>query len=419
MSILIKNVLLDQVETDVYVEGNIIQQIKSNITRQADTIIDATGKAIIPGFVNMHTHAAMTLTRSYADDIDLFPWLNEHIWPFEAKLTDEDVYWGAKLACLEMIKTGTTCFLDMYQWIDTVAKAVDEMGIRAYLSMTCFDTEAAKAGFDWMKMIEESYANFQQFSDRVHFALGPHAIYTVSDKLLLQLNEFAQKHDLFINLHVSETEHENEECIKRTGKTPVQHLHELGLLSPRLILAHALHFDELDKQLIAENGVSVVHNPASNLKLASGYKFEYDEMKAMGIPVGLGTDGCGSSNNLDMIDAMKLAALVGKAWRKDPKAVTAPDIFKTATCDAAEILGLNAGLIEEGRLADFSLVDLNIPSLTPNHNLIANLVYSANGSCIDTVVCDGKILMQNRHVPGEELIMQKATEVTRRIMSKL
>ena len=415
MSILIKNVLLNDTITDVYVEGNLIKKIQPALEIVAETIIDATDKAIIPGFVNMHTHSPMMLTRSYADDIDLFPWLNDYIWPFEAKLTDEDVYWGAKLACLEMIKTGTTCFLDMYQWIDTVAKAVNEMGIRGYLSATCFDMVEAKAGFDWMKMIAESHANFKQYDERVQFAIGPHAIYSVSDSLLRNVNKYAIEHDLIVNLHISETELENEECIKRTGKTPVQHLYELGLLSPRLVLAHALHLGDVDKQLIAENGVAVVHNPAANLKLASGFKFEYDEMKAMGIPVGLGTDGCGSSNNLDMMEAMKLAALIGKVWRNDPKAVSATDIFKTSTEDAARILGLNAGVIEEGRLADFSLVRLNIPAFVPNHNFIANLVYSANGDCIDTVVCNGNILMQNRYVPGEEIIMQKVNEIAKRL----
>lgn len=409
-SILIRNVQLNGTPTDVYVSGNIITKIEENLPIEADLVIDGKGKAIIPGLINMHTHAAMTLFRGYGDDMPLMPWLHEKIWPNEAKLTDEDVYWGAKLACLEMIKTGTTSFLDMYTHFESTACAVDEMGIRGFLSKAGFDffieenTEKAK------REMEQQHLAMDKYSNRVQFSVGPHAIYTVSGKLLRWFHDFAKANQLLVHLHLSETEQEVEDCLMQNGKRPVQYLHSLGILSPSLVLAHGVHFDEEEMDLLAEHGVSVVHNPAANMKLASGERFYYEEMKKRGIRIGLGTDGCSSSNNLDMIETMKLAALLGKVWRRDAEAVSAPAIFDTATIGGAEILGLNAGRIEEGCLADFSLVDLCTPALAPNHNFISNLVYAANGSCIDTLVCNGKVLMQGKHVDGEEEIIRIASE---------
>ena len=216
---------------------------------------------------------------------------------------------------------------------------------------------------------------------------------------------------------MAETEGEVQDSVKQFGLTPVRYLYQLGILSPRLILAHGLYVDEEEIQMLADQGVTVVHNPASNMKLASGYRFKYSEMKAAGVRVALGTDGCSSSNNLDMVEAMKLASLLGKAWRKEPEAVTAKEIFHTATFSGAEAIHLKAGQIAEGFLADLCLVDLRMPAFTPNHNFISNLVYAANGSCIDTVICNGKILMQDRKVPGEEEIMEKAADLAYKLVA--
>ena len=373
MSILIKGALLDGAVTDVYIEKKEIRQVGTDLQVQADQVIDGRRKALIPGFVNAHTHAAMTLFRGFGDDMPLMPWLEQKIWPNEAKLTREDVYWGTKLACLEMIKSGTTTFFDMYHKFRATADAVEEMGLRALL-----------AG--------------------------------VSGELLQWIHGFAAEHSVPIHLHLAETEGEVRNSIKQFGFTPVRYLYKLGILSPRLIIAHGIYVDDDEVRMLADHGVKVVHNPASNMKLASGIQFKFCEMRKAGVTVALGTDGCSSSNNLDMIEAMKLASLLGKAWRKDPEAIPASEIFQAATEAGALAIGLKAGRIAEGYLADLCLVDLDIPAFTPNHNFVSNLVYAANGSCIDTVICDGKILMQDKKVPGEEEIMEHTAELAYKLV---
>ncbi|MBR2497015.1 MAG: amidohydrolase [Parabacteroides sp.] len=417
MSILIKEVLLDGRIKDVYIQENRIQQIGEHLEVRAEQVIDGKNKALIPGFVNAHTHAAMTLFRGFGDDMPLKAWLEEKIWPSEAKLTSEDVYWGTKLACLEMIKSGTTTFFDMYHKFSASAKAIEEMGLRALLAGACFDHFDPELRERGKRAVEKLYAEAATFSDRIQYAAGPHAIYTVSGELLQWIHAFAEEHQIPIHLHLAETEGEVQDSVKQFGLTPVRYLYQLGILSPRLILAHGLYVDEEEIQMLADQGVTVVHNPASNMKLASGYRFKYSEMKAAGVRVALGTDGCSSSNNLDMVEAMKLASLLGKAWRKEPEAVTAKDIFHTATLSGAEAIHLKAGQIAEGFLADLCLVDLRMPAFTPNHNFISNLVYAANGSCIDTVICNGKILMQDRKVPGEEEIMEKAADLAYKLVA--
>ncbi len=412
MTILIKNVLLDDEIKDVFIEGKYIKNIGKGITTDAKKVIDAKGKAIIPGFVNCHTHAAMTLFRGFADDMKLMPWLHDKIWPLEAKLTRSDIYWGTKLACLEMIKSGTTSFADMYFNMRGIADAVEEMGLRILLGDTYIDNfnpdlaekakEHTKRTF---KMVSDEYG------ERIQMSLAPHAIYTVSGELLQWLDGFSQENSLLMQIHVAETAGEVSDSVERFGYTPVRYLYKLGILSPRLIIAHGLYIDDDEIRMLADHGVKVVHNPASNMKLASGGKFMFKEMKEAGITVGLGTDGCASSNNLDMVEVMRLSSFLGKVWRKDPEVLTAREMLEAATLSGAKVLGLKAGRIAEGFLADFSLVEMHSPAFTPNFNPVSNLVYSANGSCIDTVVCNGKILMENRVVPGEDEIIEKASQV--------
>lgn len=418
MSLLIKNVWLNDAIVDVYIDGKDIKKIGVDLQVKADRIIDGSRKAIIPGFVNAHTHAAMTLFRGFGDDMPLMPWLEQKIWPNEAKLTREDVYWGTKLACLEMIKTGTTTFFDMYHKFHAAAEAVEEMGLRALLSGVCFDHFQPELAEKCKKLNERLVSEMDQYSRRIRYAVGPHAIYTVSGELLKWINAFSMEHSIPVHIHLAETEGEVRDCIRDFGTTPVRYLYKLGVLSPRLIIAHGIYVDDDEIRMLAEHNVKVVHNPASNMKLASGMQFKYCEMRKAGVVVALGTDGCSSSNNLDMVEAMKLASLLGKVWRKDPEAIPALDIFKSATERGATAIGLKTGRIEEGYLADISLVDLNIPSFTPNHNFISNLVYAANGSCIDTVICDGKILMQDKKVPGEDEILERTAEIAYNLMKR-
>ena len=417
MSILIKNVLHQDKLTDVLIEGNRIARIASGISAPAGAeVLDGTDKAIIPGFINTHTHASMTLFRGYGDDLPLMTWLEDYIWPVEAQMTAHDVYVGARLACLEMLRSGTTCFLDMYMHPLETAKAVEEMGLRAHLSYTLFDQgNAGRAELD-RKRSYEYFDRFKEFSDRITFTLGPHAIYTVSGEQLQFCHQFAVEHNVKIHLHLSETKGEIDECVRQHGLTPVRYLEKLGILSEHLVLAHVVWIDDEEMDLLAKYNVSVVHNPASNLKLASGYAFKYEEMKRRGIRIGIGTDGCSSSNNLDMVVAMKLASFLGKGWRFDSTACKADDIFASATSVGADILGIPAGRVEEGALADVCLVDLNTPELVPLNSLTSNLVYATSGSsCVDTVIVDGRILMRDKYVPGQEAIIAEAREVARRL----
>jgi 5-methylthioadenosine/S-adenosylhomocysteine deaminase len=416
MSILIKSVELNGQQTDIYIERNRIRRIVNisgeaadeALRASADTVIDGHRKAVIPGLINMHTHAAMTLFRGFGDDMPLMSWLEQKIWPNEAKLTRDDIYWGAKLACVEMLRSGTTTFFDMYYKLDATAQAVEEMGLRAVLSEACFDYFIVEMAERSKQNIRRRFENPYPYSDRIKCALGPHAIYTVSGELLKWTADYAKENGLLTQMHLAETEGEVEQCIKRFGTTPVRYLDKLGILSPQLVLAHVLYVDSEEIKMLADNGVKVVHNPASNMKLASGSEFKYKEMREAGMTVVLGTDGCSSSNNLDMIETMKLASLLGKVWRKNPEALTCDEVLYAATKAGADILDIDAGRIAEGCLADLCLVDLNIPAFTPNFNFVSNLVFAANGSCIDTVICDGRVVMKDKKVPGEAEILEHA-----------
>ena len=414
MSILLKSVELNGQATDILIEENLIKRIVpvvEDASLSADIVIDGRRKAVIPGLINMHTHAAMTLFRGFGDDMPLMPWLEDKIWPNEAKLTYEDVYWGAKLACLEMLHSGTTTFADMYYQPDATAQAVEEMGLRAVLADACFDHFNPKLAERSKKSILKRFGQKSSYSDRIRFALGPHAIYTVSGELFRWVSAFAKENETLVHFHLAETEGEVSQCLQRFGTTPVHYLHQLGALSPRLIAAHVLYVDDEEIHILADSGVKVVHNPASNMKLGSGYQFKYSEMRDAGIMVAIGTDGCSSSNNLDMVEAMKLASLLNKSWRKDPEIFTCNEALYAATQAGADMLGINTGRITEGSLADLCLIDLNMPAFTPNFNFVSNLVFAANGSCVDTVLCDGSIVMRDKKVPGEEEIMENAARV--------
>ncbi|MHC1611381.1 MAG: amidohydrolase [Candidatus Methanospirareceae archaeon] len=420
MSILLKNVLVEGREKNIYIEGNEIAEIsETGSSKEAEFVIDAKGKAAIPGLFNGHTHAAMTLLRGYADDMPLYNWLSTKIWPLEARITEEDVYWGTKLACLEMIKSGTTFFNDMYWHFEGSARAVAETGIRAALSAVFidgFDEEKAK---EQIRRNEALYRESKKLPKRITFALGPHAIYTVSEESLCWIRDFSEKHDLLVHIHLSETEGEIEECMKRYGMRPVEFLDKIGFLSPRTIACHCIHLSRKEMELLRKNDVKIVHNPASNMKLASG-RMPYEELKKAGLyaNIALGTDGCASNNNLDMLEEMKVASLFHKAFSGDPTSMPAEEALELATSNAARIFRLNSGVIAEGKLADIALLDLKRVELVPNHNLTSNIVYSANGSCVDTVICDGEILMEGRRVKGEEEIKEKAQEVAHELVKR-
>jgi 5-methylthioadenosine/S-adenosylhomocysteine deaminase len=406
MSILIKQVRFNDQSVDVYISGNQIRKIGDASGQTAEIVLDGTNKAILPTFHNAHTHAAMTTMRGYADDLELHTWLNDHVWPLEAHVTEEDVYDGARLACLEMIRSGTTFFNDMYWFWHGTARAVEETGLRAALSAVFIDFDDAQKAQEQIGQNQRLFEERAQYSDRIIFQLGPHAIYTVSEKSLRWTAEFAAEHGLMIHTHLSETEKEVADCVKKHGMRPPAYLDSLGFLGPNVTAAHCIWLEPDELELLAQRGVKVLHCPASNMKLCSG-KFRFSDAQDAGLHIAIGTDGAASNNNLDMSEEIKLAALLEKHVTADPTALPADPAWHAGTRAGAELFGLNSGVIAEGALADCMLVDLNNERLVPGHNLIADMVYSADSACIDTVICDGKILMQNRHVEGEEEIIAK------------
>jgi len=418
VSILIKKALLNNKKKDIYIEENRIREISDNITAKAEFNINAEEMAVIPGLVNAHTHAAMTNFRGYADDLKLDKWLNEKIWPLESKLTEKDVYWGSKLACLEMIKSGTTFFNDMYWHFHGTAKAVDESGIRSAVSAVMIDLFDQEKADEQIKLNKRLLQETKKYSGRVQFALGPHAIYTVSGESLQWFKDFSDKHDLTIHLHLSETKEEVDDCIKKNKLRPVEYLDKIGFLGKRLVACHSVWLNNKEIQLLKKNNVKAVHNPVSNMKLCSGEVFQYRKFQNAGITMALGTDGAASNNNLDMFEEMKVAALLQKHRTKDPTTMKAQNIFNMATIDGAKTFGLDAGQIKEGKLADLLLINLKDPSMVPNHNLISNIVYSGNGNTVDTTICDGKILMQNRSVDHEKEILENAEKTAKEIVSR-
>lgn len=411
--LLIRNVELDGVQTDIRVENGRFVRIAPNQVDSADRVLDALGLAIMPSFVNGHTHAAMSLLRSYADDRTLHDWLENYIWPAESALTEEDIYHGTRLACLEMIRSGTTCFNDMYWHFEGIVRAVEESGMRAVLSSVFIDFGDQERALAQQQDTERLWKASKACSERIQFALGPHAIYTVSEASLQWIAHFAETHGLMVHIHLSETQKEVEDCLVQHGMRPVEYLEHLGVLNERVIAAHAIHLSDSEIHLLAQRRVKVVHNPASNMKLSSG-SFAYQRLRDAGVEILLGTDGNASNNNLDMLEEMKLAALHAKLVHNNPTTLPAKDIFNIATSDGAKALGLDAGRIQEGSLADCLLVDLFNHRLTPGYDLVADMVYSADSSCIHSVICDGRILMENGIVPGEQEIIEQARAYSRK-----
>ncbi len=408
MSVLIRNVIhcFNKSTCDVLIEGKRIRRISDRIDQEADHVIEGNQRILYPAFANMHTHAAMTLFRGYADDMPLMPWLKEKIWPVEMGMSEEDVYAGTRLACLEMIKTGTTLFNDMYWHFDAGWQAVDEMGIRAMLSAVMIDMfDDARQKFN-EKRTTEIFDRYSDKHERITLALGPHAIYTVSENGLRFAAEMRKEYDTFLHMHLSETLHEVEECLTTHGKRPPAYLEELGLLTEKSMFAHLVWLNNQDMDRLARYDCIGIASPVSNMKLSVGGVMPMRELSARGIRITLGTDGAASNNNLDMVDEMKSAALLQK-WRNDTADYpNATDVFRMAN-EGFRILGLPVGFLQEGDLADLILLKPH-PIITPLHNPISNLVYAASGTLVDTTICNGKVLMENGVVPGEEEIIEEA-----------
>ena len=391
-SLLVKNVLLDGARTDILIEDHWFRSLAAPAGTVADAVIDADGMAILPPFYNTHTHAAMSLLRGYADDMPLQKWLRDYIWPYEDKLTAADIREGSRLAVREMVKTGTVFFSDMYFDIEETIRIVQETGMRAAIGVTFVDAHTKSQQAEKLDLLS-------RWSDPsgglITLTIAPHAIYTVGPDLLVRCSETARRLGLKLHIHLSETQKEVEDCLREQGTTPVRYLDRLGVLGPEVVAAHVVHVDEEEAEILAARGVTVAHCPCSNMKLASGV-FPYARLRKAGCRITLGTDGDSSNNNLDMREEMKFAALLAKMSSGDPAAMPAEEAFAIATRNGAEAFGIDAGVIAEGKLADALLVRLDDERMLPCHHLLSNWVYAAGSSCIDTVICNGRILMKNR-----------------------
>lgn len=401
-------------ETSIYIEGNKIAAVGEKPEGFLENkVIDGKDKLVIPGFVNCHTHSYMAFMRNVADDLSFMDWLFGTIDPIEQQMTDEDTYWGACLAIIEMMKSGTTCFNDMQMNIHQTTKAVKESGMRAVISRGLVGSGNDEAG---QMRLAQAYEerDAAKDCDRLTFMLGPHAPYTCDDGFMRIVSEEAKKNHMGIHVHLSESVSEIEQIQEKYGCTPIEMANNNGLFDVPAIAAHCVQVTDKDIDILKEKNVSVVTNPASNMKLGNGFA-PIDKMLEKGVNVCLGTDGAASNNSLNMFHELSLLTLIHKGVNKTPQCISAGEGFRIATINGAKALGLEKeiGSIEAGKKADLAILNLNTPSLTPRNNLIAGLSYSANGSEVETVIIDGKITMEDRKLltMDEELVYQKVNEI--------
>lgn len=416
-SILLNNVTLGGVCSDILISDDKIAAIGEcgSFEFPQDTeVVECSGKTAVPGFINMHTHAGMAMMRGVGEDISFHAWL-DRIWEVEKNLSDEYVYHATKVACLEMVKTGTTTFNDQYWFMPMAYKAAIELGIRPSLSYVILDRNDPEESERQKVQCQQMYEWAAKWGNEALFMISIHAIYSVREEMIVWAADFARSHGLKIHVHVSETRKEVEDCLAQHGMSPVEYLDKLGILGPDVIAAHTLWLSDKDVEILGRRGVTCVHNVNSNLKLASGYKFMYNELRDAGANICLGTDGCASSNNLDMLETMKTAAMIQKAWRNDPSAMPLDELMAMTTSNAAKALGIDAGRIEVGALADILLVDTDSYHFLSPGSFEANLVYSAHSDSIDSVICGGRFVMKNRIVPEEKEILAEAKKFLNRI----
>jgi 5-methylthioadenosine/S-adenosylhomocysteine deaminase len=456
MSLLIRHAILDGTPSDILIRDGLIESIESAGTGRGtgngtergkgkgkgrdkgrDTgtgtaappepgmrVIDGEGLHAFPSLKNAHTHVPMVLFRGYGDDMPLMEWLQTRIWPAEKCLTDDDVYLGARLGILEMIRGGTTFFNEMYWHRAAIVRAVDEMGVRACVGSTILDLgdEALLAAQkdEILELARGWRTGEREAGGRVVPSVAPHAIYTVSPEVLRWVGEVSAESGMGVHMHLSETGEEVERCVEEHGCRPAVHLERLGLVGPRLVAAHGQFLDGDELELLGEAGATIVTNPTANLKLATGGIFPWRAARAAGVRVCLGTDGAASNNNLDLLEEMKMAALVQKHREVDATALPAPEALAMATTAASEAFGLGSGRLEAGAAADLILVDFSDPSTQPLHDPVSALVYAANASHVHTTICAGRVLMHDRRVEvcDEAEVVGEAVEAVRGVLAR-
>ncbi|MDR3291138.1 MAG: amidohydrolase [Methanobrevibacter sp.] len=410
----IKNASL-LIENDKIAEISNTNKISKN---GVDEVIDANEKIIMPSIINTHTHVSMSLLRGLADDLELNSWLNDYIWPMEAKLDNEITYYGALLSHIEMIKSGTTTFNDMYFFMEDVANATIDSGIRACLSHGMIDFgDEEKRKNEIKKSLE--LLKYCKGKDRLRGFLGPHSPITVSEELLLESRKIANKYGVGLHIHVNETKKEVDDILNTKNMRSFQYLENIGFLGEDVIAAHCVWLSDEEIDIIKAHDIKVSYNPSSNMKLSSGIA-PIHKLLDKKVLISLGTDGSASNNNLDMFEEIKIASLLQKVHTLNPKVLNANESFKLITINGAKALGLDneIGSIEIGKKADIILIDTFSPNLTPNTNsLISHLIYSGNGSNVDTTICNGEVLMENKQlkVLNEKDIIEKANSINQKL----
>ncbi len=399
---------------DILIENGKISQIGKSIKGEAEEKIDCSQKIIMPALFNAHTHASMVLFRGYRDDQELQTWLQD-IWKVEAKLKPKHIYAGALYACMEMAKSGTWCFVDMYFEEEEVANAVKKVGLTALLGCAIID---AIKGWDLER--SKKFIKNVKGSENIIPVLAPHSIYTCSEETLKEVNEFSKEHSLFKTIHLSETRKEVFDCVKKYGKRPVEYLHDLFFLDEKTVIFHGSWVTKNEIKLLGENKVSAVHCPVSNMKLATGGAFPMREYREQGVRIMLGTDGACSNNSLDMFREMKVAALLQKWFRWKGSEVKAEEVLEYTTNSPCACFGLNSGSVEIGKDANLALLDVRHYSLRPLRNVISNIVYSATGNCVSDLLVRGKWIVKDGKLVNleEEKIIEKMEEAVEDLLGE-
>lgn len=426
MGILLKEILAvlpkdgkDEIcRTDIYLQGDKIAGIGAEPEGfSGEKVIDGKDKLVIPGLINAHTHSYMALLRNVADDLTFEDWLFGHIEPIEDRLEPEDAYWGACLAILEMMRSGTTCFSDMQMHIHQTSRAVSESGMRAVIARGLVGSGDDEAG---QSRLREAYEEKEAWKDcpRLTYFLGPHAPYSCDEDFQRIVASEAAKNHMGIHIHLSESTNEVENIRGQYGASPIALARRAGLFDGLAAAAHCVHVDEEDLEILKECQVSVITNPASNMKLGNGFA-PVPDMLAKGINVCIGTDGAASNNSLNMFHEMNLLGLIHKGVRQKADCVSAREVFRMATIGGAKALGMEQtiGSIEVGKKADLAILNLRTPSMTPRNDLLAGLCYSANGSEVETVIIDGKVTMEDGKILtlDEDRIYAEISRICRRL----
>lgn len=418
-ALLNENQILQIRKCDIYIKDRKICSIdREPEDYKIDKTIDGTDKFVIPGLINCHTHAYMSIFKNFADDIDFNTWLFERIMPNEDKMNSEDAYYSNLLGMIEMIKSGTTTFVDMHMFKNMSVKAAEKLGMRAVISRGLSGDDRNDEGA--IRRLNEACEEIDNnTSDKITFMIAPHAIYTCGDDYLKQCIEVAKKRKLSLNIHLSETENEIEECINKHGITPVEYLNEMGFFDVNTLAAHCVHVNDNDIDILKNKNVNVIANPCSNMKLGNGFA-PITKMMNKGINICLGTDSTASNNSLNMFKEMQMISLINKGYDKNPTSVNAKEAINMCTINAAKAIGLSdkIGMIKSDMMADLVILDLNNSQSQPENNLLSALTYSMNGSEVETVIIDGQIVLENKKICfiDEMEIYKKANDIMKKFL---